>query len=144
MNTVALVREAISLSNADDYDQVWCVFDRDSFPADHFKRALALAQNEGIKVAYSNEAFELWYLLHFHYYTAQNTRADYISKLSSLLGRKYEKNDASLYEELRSRQRTAIDNARRLLAEYNPCNPERDKPSTTVHLLVEQLLRFER
>jgi hypothetical protein len=37
-----------------------------------------------------------------------------------------------------------IANARRLLGEYNPCNPERDKPSTTVHLLVEQLLRFER
>lgn len=144
MDTVALVREAMNSRDAGDYDQVWCVFDRDSFPADHFNRALALAATEGIHVAYSNEAFELWYLLHFHYYTTQNTRADYISKLSSLLGRRYEKNDASLYEELRSRQRTAIDNARRLLAEYNPCNPERDKPSTTVHLLVEQLLRFER
>lgn len=30
-NTVSLVRKAIALRDAGDYDQTWCVFDRDSF-----------------------------------------------------------------------------------------------------------------
>lgn len=143
-NTTALVEKAVQLRDEGEYDQVWCVFDRDSFPADHFNRALALAENEGIKVAYSNEAFELWYLLHYNFYNTAMSRADYINKLSPLLGRRYKKNDVSLYEELRSRQQTAIAHANRLLQQYNPTNPEQDNPSTTVHLLVEQLLRFER
>src|SRR5207245_7644192 len=36
-NTVRLVRKAIQLKREDSensYEQVWCVFDRDSFPAD--------------------------------------------------------------------------------------------------------------
>ena len=68
-NTVSLVRETIVLRDAGDYDSVWCVFDRDSFPLQNFNRALQLAEQNGINVAYSNEAFEIWYLLHFHYTT---------------------------------------------------------------------------
>lgn len=143
-NTVSLIRKAIQLRDAGEYDQVWCVFDRDSFPADQFNQALALAEREGITVAYSNEAFELWYLLHFHFYNTGITRDDYKDKLSQVLGYKYKKNDVSFYETLRSQQQTAIAHAKQLLQQYNPTHPERDNPSTTVHLLVEQLLRFER
>lgn len=51
-----------------DYSQVWCVFDRDSFTAYHFTRAFQMvAKYKNIHIAYSNEAFELWYLLHFNY-----------------------------------------------------------------------------
>src|SRR3712207_5879410 len=134
-HTVRLVERAIAERDAGDYDQVWCVFDRNSFPAEHFNRALALAQREGIRVAYSNEAFELWYLLHFHYFNTGLSRVDYRRRLSELLGHPYKKNSATLYEELESRQQTAIANAHRLLALYDPSNPERDNPSTTVHLL---------
>lgn len=143
-NTVWLVQRAIELRDAGDYDQVWCVFDRNSFPAENFNKALALARREGINVAYSNEAFELWYLLHFNFYNTAISRADYIKKLSEVLGHRYEKNSDSIYEELVDRQHMAILHARRLLEQYDPPNPERDNPSTTVHLLVEQLLRFVR
>ncbi|MDF5732679.1 MAG: RloB family protein, partial [Rhizonema sp. PD38] len=67
-NTIGLVEEVVIIKNDAEYDQVWCVFDRDSFPRKDFNAALALATRENIQVAYSNEAFELWYLLHFHYY----------------------------------------------------------------------------
>jgi hypothetical protein len=49
------------------YDQIWCVFDRDSFPANRFNDALQKARISELHVAYSNEAFELWYILHFEY-----------------------------------------------------------------------------
>lgn len=62
-NTTSLVEEAIKLKNKDGgYDQVWCVFDRDSFPKQNFNAAISSAKAQGIQVAYSNEAFELWYL----------------------------------------------------------------------------------
>jgi hypothetical protein len=39
-------------------------------------------------------------------------------------------------------QPIAIRNAQRLLAGYNPINPQKDNPLTTVHLLVNELNRF--
>ena len=143
-NTRSLVNKAMELMQEDDYDQVWCVFDRDSFPAEDFNAAISLAKQYGIGVAYSNEAFELWYLLHFHYYDTGIARADYIVKLSELLGRRYEKNSRDMYDVLESRQGVAIRNARQLLALYTPCRPAEDNPSTTVHLLVEELATFVR
>ena len=135
-NTVKLIREAIRLSMEETYDQVWCVFDRDDFPAQHFNEALNLARDHGIKVAYSNEAFELWYILHFDYHQSGIPRRDYIKILSNKLGHLYEKNSETIYEELENKLLLAIRNAQRLLTNYEPPRPERDNPSTTVHLLV--------
>lgn len=124
------------------YDQVWCVFDKDEVSVERFNQALTLAQTYGIRVAYSNQAFELWYLLHFHFYHTAVPRQEYINKLSGLLGRPYQKNDSNLYQELLPKQAEAIQNAIRLLEQYNPLNPADDDPSTTVHELVQQLNRF--
>lgn len=142
-NTDSLVEQAIELKGQDDYLQAWCVFDRDSFPPNRFNRAIQMAESNDIRVAYSNEAFELWFILHFEYLQAGLQRGDYEPKLTALLGRKYTKT-LSLYQELKPRQPTAIRNAERLLDTYSPCNPEQDNPSTTVHLLVCELNRFSR
>lgn len=142
-NTTSLVKEAIKLKNKDgDYDQVWCVFDRDSFTKQNFNAAISMAKAQGIQVAYSNEAFELWYLLHFHYYHTAMSRKRYGTMLTQLLGYEYQKNSETIYEKLENRQKDAIRNSRKLLEQYDPPNPECDNPSTTVHLLVEQLNRF--
>ena len=141
-NTVSLVKKAIDLQSQESYDQVWCVFDRDSFPAQKFNEALSLAKRNNIKIAYSNEAFEIWYLLHFNYYKTAMTRSDYYDRLSELLVKKYKKNQEDMYTLLEPKQSSAIRNAKKLLSQYTPTNPERDNPSTTVHLLVEQLNRF--
>ena len=143
-NTVRIVESAIELMAEDNYDQVWCVFDRDSFPARNFNAALDLARRHGIKMAYSNEKFEQWYVLHFEFLNSGIHRADYITKLHRLLGHRYEKNSDMIYEELEERQPDAIRNAARLLALYSPQNPERDNPSTTVYKLVTELNRFIR
>jgi hypothetical protein len=140
-NTDGLVKKALELQGKKKYDQVWVVFDRDSFTPEHFNNAIHLADNNGIRVAYSNEAFELWYYLHFHYLESGITRDDYCHRLSQpdCLGHKYRKESESIYDEIRNKQPIAIRNAVRLLEQYNPKNPVSDKPSTTVHLLVEQL-----
>jgi hypothetical protein len=141
-----LVRKAEQLRTEEEYteefDQVWVVFDCDDFAAGDINRAVQQARRSGIRVAYSNQAFELWYLLHFDYHNTAVPRCDYVGKLSALMGRPYAKNSATIYRELESRQPAALANARRLLAQYDPPNPAADDPSTTVHELVEQLNRF--
>lgn len=140
-NTISLVREAIRLKSLKTYDQVWVVFDKDSFTNEQFNSACQLAESNHINKAYSNEAFELWYILHFCYLDTAITRNDYCSKLSgkNFLNHKYRKNSETIYDELLSRQGDAIRNSKTLLAKYDPPRPSLDKPSTNVHLLVELL-----
>ena len=144
-NTRHLVEQTCELMDEASYSQVWCVFDRDSFPAEQFNRALELARQRGIEVAYSNEAFELWYLLHFHYHDVATSRSNYGRLLADRLGDPYRKNSLDMYDRLLKHQPDAIRNAQRLLDFYGPRhNPERDNPSTTVHLLVQELNRYVR
>lgn len=118
------------------------VFDRDDFPDSDIKKAIALAKNNNIQIAYSNDSFELWYVLHFQLLNTAILRKDYRKKLSRLIGRPYIKSSLNMYDELFSLQLTAIANADRLLQEYPKPNPVTDNPSTTVHHLVKQLNRF--
>lgn len=143
-NPSKLVEKAQELRKQEDYDQVWCVFDRDAWTKEDFNYAITKAKQEGIDIAYSNEAFELWYVLHFEFLNTGIPRSDYCKKLNKLLGYKYQKNSQKIYEELEYRQQTAIKNAENLLKQYHQHNPESDNPSTTVHLLVCQLNRFIR
>lgn len=144
-NTRSLVEQVRERMRGQDYDRVWCVFDRDVFPAEHFNAALELAGQHGIQVAYSNPAFELWYLLHFYYYNVALSRQDCVRLLGERLGFSYKKNDPGMYDRLQERQAEAIRNAQRLLEDYAPEHrPERDNPSTTVHLLVQELNRYVR
>jgi hypothetical protein len=80
LDPLRLVQEAVKRRGATEspYDQVWCVFDRDSWPKQDFRQALATAKKETLHVAYSNEAFELWYLLHFDYHDTAISRTTYL------------------------------------------------------------------
>lgn len=149
-NTLSLVDEAIWLKQEKEaealrrgesaYDQIWCVFDRDSFGADAFNNAIRRAQAVGFQVAYTNQAFELWYLLHFDDHQAALDRTQYGGILKDRLGHTYRKNSPSMYRDLQARQDQAIRRAETLLAGYGEAhNPQQDNPCTTLHLLVKAL-----
>jgi len=59
MNTLSLVNKALELRKEGEYDQVWCVFDKEDFPIDQFENIIHRANENGMQVAYSNQAFEL-------------------------------------------------------------------------------------
>lgn len=143
-NTESLVNKAIELKNnaAVSYDSVWCVFDRDSFPVQNFNNAFILAKKNNINIAYSNEAFEIWYLLHFNFHDAATSRTQYKAMLTDRLGFTYEKNDPDMYDHLHSFQEDAINNATNLLNSYANKSPVSDNPSTSVHLLVQELNKY--
>jgi len=144
MNTRSLVEKALEIAKGDDekFDEVWCVFDRDSFSLQNFNSAFDLARRKKINIAYSNEAFELWYLLHFQYLDTGISRDDYQKRLSKLLKEPYKKNSTGMYRKLLDKQPTALRNAENLLKTYNPRNPGEDNPSTTVYLLVKELNKY--
>jgi hypothetical protein len=145
-NTISLVREAIrmrknALKEGRQYRQIWCVFDKDSFSDENFNGAIQLAQTQRIRCAFSNEAFEIWYLLHFDYFTSGLSRTQYAEKLSSRIGRPYEKNAEDMYQLLFDKQPIAIQNAQRLfITQMRTGRPAAKlNPITTVFHLVEIL-----
>jgi RloB-like protein len=138
-NTKSVVAEAIRLNKEQDYTAVWCVFDRDSFPAKNFNDALEMAKKHHISVAWSNECFELWYILHFKYVDSSLSRSTYEKQLSDVLGEDYDKASLFMYEKLKENQEFAIKMADMLYNSYSPHHPVDDNPCTTVQDLVRFL-----
>jgi hypothetical protein len=151
MNTDSLVQKAIDMKEkaarlGEPFNQIWCVFDRDSFPAQNFNRAFELADSHDISVAWANEAFEIWYLLHFNYHDTGMSRAVYGGRLSTLLKCEYDKADDQIYAKLEPHQPMAMKYARRLekhWIEMGRWTPESANPSTNIHKLVEFLNGFK-
>lgn len=160
-NTISLVNETIRLSKlpCTNYEQIWCVFDKDDFLANDFNSAISIAEGKGFKVAYSNQAFEYWLLLHFEdHQGGAMPRQDYNNKLNAYinpLGAAFEGDgnkivSAKLFELLEqkpegselSRRQIAIRRARRNYEKFDHSSPATEESSTKVFLLVEEILKF--
>jgi RloB-like protein len=148
-NTDSLIEEAIkrtlkARAAHELYERVWVVFDKDDFPLKNFNRAFDLAKvYKEITACWSNECFELWYLLHFIYIDTAISRNDIAKKISDQLGKTYNKADQSMYDFMKEKLDTALQNAQKLAFE-NELNGERTRnPSTLIHELVEALLEFD-
>ena len=89
---LAKVQEDVAI---EDFNQVWIVFDRDDFPADRFDNAIRSAERpmNGYHVAWSNECFELWYVLHFKDRITRMGRDEIFRELTDCL--RLDKNYAS-------------------------------------------------
>lgn len=156
-NTKDLVKRTIKArdSSGQEYDSVWAVFDRDSFSPNNFNGAILLAESNNIKVGWSNEAFELWYLLHFQFRNTSMSRADYKGVIESEINNRinagpkkkrkkkfvYEKNSTEMYNILAKygNQSQAIKWAEQLLALHTCENFAIHNPCTRIHLLVKEL-----
>lgn len=149
-NTMSLVSKAISIRDAEKskkrfYDQCWVVFDKDDYPARDFNQAILYAEKNGFHVAYSNQAFEYWFLLHFNLYTGAIHRSQYKEMLEKLIGIPYSKAESFgglMYNLLLARQEQAIRNAETVLGEIDHGNPAEEESSTTVHKLVVELNKY--
>ena len=135
--------------------KIWCVYDKDSFSAEHFngveERANSLNKDKldlQYHVAWSNECIEFWFLLHFAYYTSNNHRTEYISFLNDKFKKlgigKYQKNMKDIFEILMEYgdYRLAIRYARKIMKEGEGKTPTEIAPGTKVYELVEELLKY--
>ncbi|MDC0335906.1 RloB family protein [Pseudodesulfovibrio sp.] len=147
-NTVSLVeraehRASMAKQHGQPFDSVWVVFDRDSFPPRNVEEACIKVEQLGFKLAFSNEAFELWYILHFGYRDTGMPRNEYQEALSNRLRVKYKKNDATMFDRLRPYLDDGIRNAKKLAATYSGNIPYHSRnPYTSVYELVEILKKY--
>lgn len=98
INTIQVVDKAIELrdkatASGFPYDTVWAVFDKDDFPASAFNAAIIKAEQHDIGCAWSNEAFELWYVFHFVNRVTSMHRAEYEKTIGKYV------NESSAYTE---------------------------------------------
>lgn len=136
-----------------EYDEIWCVFDLDVNQkgkqfAD-FDNAIDTAKTKKYNVAYSNDAFELWFCLHYHYSDTPCHRLQYYEQLKQKFGFNYEKTGkeeasckehyARLMEDKNASQEKAIAWARKLHEKHEGLPPHQQNPVTLVYLLVESL-----
>jgi hypothetical protein len=158
-NTISLVERAKALAaQEEEYDQVWCVFDADpkpdnSYQAKNFNAAIDLAKRYGFHIAYSNQAFEYWLILHFEdHQGGKMDRADYNDKLNHYfrpLGCEFDGKGSKIvteemFMELDNRREVAIRRAKKIYSEFEHNNPAAEESSTTVFQLVEEILRYIR
>jgi hypothetical protein len=156
-NTVSLVNRAFELSKQEKYDQVWCVFDKDDFPDEDFNNAIQIAQANNFGIAYSNQAFEYWLILHFDDHQGGGMhRNAYNDKINNLLkpfkvsydGKGSKKIEEDFFELLdgidsktnRKRVDLAIARAKRNFNIFEHTNPAKGESSTTVFRLITELL----
>jgi hypothetical protein len=163
-NTKSLVKRAFQLSKDKSYEQVWCVFDADPKPdnpkhAKNFNDAIRLAEQRGFGLAYSNQAFEYWIILHLddHQGGGMN-RNDYNHKINQLLkpfGLTYNgESNKIITEEIfevldgidkktnKERKLLAISRAKRNYDRFDHTNIANEESSTSVFKLVEELLKY--
>jgi len=159
-STVSLINKALTIRKKwqDEFnrtiDKLWVVFDRDSFPDESFNAAIqtCMAKKNKVNCAWTNEAFELWYLLHFHYYNTGINRKQYQDLIEDNFKRKglsdfvYEKNSTEMYSllETYASREFAIINATNLEAIYEgQHNYSSQNPCTMVHKLVAELFSLK-
>ena len=158
-NTVSLVDRTIEFKKETKYDQVWCVFDKDGFTDEKFKKAIDKAENNEIKTAYSNQAFEYWLMLHFNdHQGGKMDRTLYNVTINNILkpfNVTYDGNGSKIISEDffeilngidsitgKERKILAIQRAKNILNNCKNLSPAKAESSTTVYKLVEEILKY--
>ncbi|MYA23667.1 MAG: RloB domain-containing protein [Gemmatimonadetes bacterium] len=142
----SLVNKAKSLRDeekrrGDQYDAVYCVFDRDQHA--HFNTVSNEALSAKLKLARSWPCFEFWLLLHFVYRRGPYAPSGNRSAADNCVGdlqqhlTNYTKGNAGVFEALEDQMETAKSNAGRALLDVKATG--RCNPSTEVHCLVAYL-----
>lgn len=158
-NTLSIIIEAKKLRENYEkkylrkIDTVWAVFDKDSFPSKNFNNAINKGENSKPKIncAWTNEAFELWYLLHFNYYNTGISRHQYQKLLENEIRKatgnndfQYKKNSTEMFSILHKfgNQEMAIKNSIKLNELYADQHFSDHNPCTKVHLLITELIEL--
>ena len=135
--------------------QIWCVYDKDSFPAQNFNGVVSRVESLNksnplvqYHAAWSNECIEFWFMLHFAYYTSNNHRKEYIRFLNERYAQlglgKYKKNSTDTFDILmkHGNPRLASRYAKRIIDDHKGMTPTDIAPGTKVFELVEELAKY--
>ena len=163
-NTKSLVERAIAIVKKESlkgntFDEVWCVFDKDSFSNSSFNEAISLALENDMKIGYSNQCFEYWLFLHFNdHQGGRMNRKECAKKLNVHLSEyniKYECDKSKIVNkdffelmlakekstDKKTRVEKAIMRAEAINKKLDNKNPALEESSTKVYLLVREIIK---
>lgn len=146
-------RDQLKEASNREIDFVWAVFDKDDADENatkiaRFEQAFKTATNENINIAYSNEVFELWLLLHLKDidHSVAIPRSELYVQLEVAIKEIdnsfiYEHGNATVLDRIKElgNEGQAILRATELLLFHKTNRPIQANPSTKVHLLVQEL-----
>ena len=135
------------------YDEVWCVFDMDFKQGKKefydFDNAITKGKSLDYNIAYSNDSFELWFYLHFHYTEQKHHRTFYYEFLGKEWNLNYERNGKTykfckeIYSKLENddnaSQNKAIERAEKLYNNQSELPFHQQNPVSLVYKLVNYL-----
>lgn len=141
-----LIKEIDELKlDLQDDDVAYCIFDTDVDPNKNkiIDEAIQLSKKNNIKIITSSPCFELWFLLHYDYTTANMDSEEVIKRLKEYYP-KYEKN-INIYPDIIKEIDLAIDRAKKI-EKYQIDNNRRigtveANPNTEVYKIVEYLMK---
>ena len=156
-STLKLVDEAITLLcskyNRMRFDEKWVVFDKDDNT--DFEEAIQFAKKSGFKVAYSNQAIEYWFLLHFNDHQGgglhRNSYSKQINGYIKHYGAKYDDTkvvSAKFFDIMlaydsqtgKRRIQLAFDRATKI---YKKKQNKTEESITTIHHLIQSITGME-
>ena len=160
-NSLGVVQQAIEkrskleTNDKTTIDQTWAVFDKDDLDKsegniERFNEAFDLGEEEEVKIAYSNECFELWLLLHFEKVDPKKAipRAEIYSRLEKAIQKHqpefvYEHGNSNVVKLVSKygNKKAAIKRAEELFNYHNQekHQPIESNPNTLVYNLVREL-----
>lgn len=127
------------------FDETWVVFDKDENT--DFEEAIRLAKSKNYKVAYSNQAFEYWFVLHFQDHQGgampRSTYAKTINEQLQKYGVYYDAKSKhisdDMFEIMLASLQMAYDRACRLYELKKKQNQETQESVTTVQHLIKSI-----
>ena len=141
-----LIKEIDELKlDLQDDDVAYCIFDTDVDPNKNkiIEEAIQLANKNNIKIITSSPCFELWFLLHYDYTTANMDSEKVIKRLKEYYP-KYEKN-INIYPDIIKEIDLAIDRAKKIEKYQIDINRRigtvEANPNTAVYKIVEYLMK---
>ena len=148
---MSIITFAENAASRDNYNRIYCVFDRDehtNYDAALQRIADSSEGKAGRLIAITSwPCFEIWVLLHFKYSSAAFAKTSRESACDKVVSevrqhlRVYVKGHKTIFDELSPKLPTALQNAKRLESENIKTGS--DNPSTKVHDLVEYLLNLK-
>lgn len=148
VNDVEGVREEEERRQGAPFDEIWVAFDKDSFR--DFEQAINEAKDKGYHVAYSNQAIEYWFILHFkdHQGSAM-ARTEYAKSLNELLnpyGISYDPDAKEITDELFDvlwkNLQVAFDRACKIYANKRGRGCPTEESVTTIFQLIHAITGF--
>ncbi|MEK4228527.1 RloB family protein [Solibacillus sp. FSL H8-0538] len=141
-SALKLAQHAYRDSSYQPFDEVWVVFDKDDLTEKQLEEVNDFCERHEILIAYTNEAFELWLLLHFEQIdvTQVYPRALLNEKMGDYLNvARYFRNkgNAEVIAPIALRHEIAMKNCSEMMALRN--SDSRDNPYCNLHEMIRNV-----